>query len=155
MAYLALEQVQGWLNTYKYDISVDEVDAVHEGTAVDSVLPVLEQRYDTSTWTDGATTPPMVVRIIAMLVASFTLRKAISEDDGGASYCNWLERRAQSLIDGLVSGLIDLPGVEPDPTAPAAGSVGFFPTDQSTDLWRDDPHAEGGTALYFDMQRTF
>lgn len=155
MAYLQLEQVQGWLNAYKYDVSVDSIDPEQEAAAADQVIPILEQRYDTSLWVDGASTPPMVLRIIAMLVASFTLRKAISEDDGQANYCSWLERRVQKLLEGLVSGLIDLPGVEEDPNAPLSSSIVFFPTDESTELWRDDPYDEGGSALVFDMQKVW
>jgi hypothetical protein len=153
--HVLLEQVQGWLNIHKYDVGVDQLDPVQEGLAANFVLSALEQRYDTSTWVDEVTTPPMIVQIISMLVASYTLRKAVSEDDGVANYAGWLENRAKVLVEGLINGGLDLPGVDPDPTAPASSSVGFFPTQEATDLWEDDPHDPEGAARHFDSQMVF
>jgi hypothetical protein len=155
VSYVTLSQVQAWLQINKYDLQVSDVDAEQEQLAADVVLSALTVRYDTDTWVDSSTTPGMVLRMIAMLTASYTLRKAISEDDGIALYADWLERRVQMLIDGIVSGAIDIPGVDPDPNAPASSSIGFFPTDAATQLWEDDPTAEGGAARWFNYQMVF
>ena len=156
MSYVTPAQVQSWLNVDKWDILPAEgVNAELEHMASDIILSYLEQRYDTSTWTNGTNTPGMVLRMVAMLVAAFTLRKAISEDDGETAYSTWLERRVQELLEGLVSGAIDLPGVDPDPNAPASASIGFYPTDAATQIWLDDPTAEGGAARWFTSQVVF
>jgi len=155
VAYVTKAQVQSWLQIDKYDLLPDGVNVEQEQLAADKILATLEQRYDTSTWTNSTNTPGMVLRMIAMLVASFTLRKAISEDDGEAVYPGWLEDRVYHLLEGLVTGALDLPGVDPDPNAPAAASIKFFPTDEATQLWKDDPHAEGGAARWFTSQMVF
>lgn len=160
MAYVTIEKVQGWLQTTKYDVSVDHVDPTQEATAADTVIPILEQRYNTSTWADDATTPPMVIRIIAMLVASFVLRKAVSQDDGIASYCDWLESRANALVEGIVTGAIDLPGVDPDPDSPLGGSTEFYPDQTATDLWESDTGGNpfltsDGAPRYFEYGKVF
>ena len=156
MSYVNSAQVQSWLQINKYDILPAEgVNVEQEQMAAEYILAFLEQRYDTSTWTNNTNTPGMVLRMIAMLVAAYTLRKAISEDDGESAYSTWLEERVRLLLEGLVSGTIDLPGVDPDPNAPAAASIAFFPTDAATELWKDDPTAEGGAARWFTSQVVF
>jgi hypothetical protein len=155
VAYVNLAQVQSWLQQDKYDLLPDGIAAEQEGLAANRILATLEQRYNTSTWTDSTNTPAMVSQMIAMLVASYTLRKAVSQDDGIATYADWLEGRVDALLAGLVDGSIDLPGIEPDPNSPGGASVGFFPTEAATHLWMEDPHAEGGAARWFTMQQVF
>jgi hypothetical protein len=155
VAYVTLAQVQSWLQEDKYDVLPSGYSAEQESLAADKILATLEARYATSTWTNSTNTPGMVVRMIAMLVASYTLRKAVSQDDGIASYADWLESRVDLLLAGLISGEIDLPGVDPDPNSPGGASVGFFPTEVATQLWLEDPTAEGGAARWFTMQQVF
>jgi hypothetical protein len=154
VAYLDTAQVQAWLNEYKYTL-VGDPDPQLVQTAVDIVLGRVAYRYDTSTWVDDATTPNLALDIMAMLVAAYTLRRAVSEDDGIATYSNWLERRADKLLDDIVNGTLDLPGVPIDDTAPAALGPAFYPDDASTGLWEDDHNAEGGAARWFTMQQVF
>lgn len=164
MSYVTPAQVQSWLQVDKFDIlPTDGVNVELEQMAADIVLSHLEQRYDTSGWTNDTNTPGMVLRMIAMLVAAFTLRKAISEDDGESAYSTWLENRVLKLLEGLVSGVIDLPGADPDPNAPAAASVAFFPTTAATQLWLEETGrnpfvsstSEGAAARHFDSQMVF
>ena len=90
-----------------------------------------------------------------MLVAAAVLRRAISEDGGIVTYADWLEMRVEKLVEGLVNGGLDLPGVDPDESAPASGSIAFYPTQQSTDLWEEEGDVEGAAALHFDSQKVF
>lgn len=155
MSYVTLQQVQAWLQIDKYDLLPNDLDQEQVGLAADKTLSWLEQRYDTSGWLDDTSTPSMVRRIIAMLTASYTLRKAISEDDGITHYADWLEERACKLIEGLVDGSLDLPDVDPDPNAPASASIEFYPNDASTRLWQEQGDVEGASARAFTMQRVF
>ena len=155
MSYVTLPQVQAWLNLTKFSLLPSHFDEEQANLAADKILGWLEQRYDTSTWTDDETTPRMVRTLIAMLTASFTLRKAVSEDDGVTTYCDWLEDRVYKIVEGLVDGGIDLPGVDPDPTAPASASAEFYPNNASTQLWKDEGDVEGASARWFTMQKVF
>lgn len=163
MSYVTPAQVQSWLQTDKFDILPAEgVNAEQESVAADRILSTLEQRYATIGWTNNTNTPGMVLRMIAMLVAAYTLRKAISEDDGESAYSTWLESRVDELLAGLITGAIDLPGVDPDPTAPAAASAAFFPTTAATELWLAEtggnPFAtasDGAAARHFTSQQVF
>jgi hypothetical protein len=151
--YVTLDQVQSWLQDTKYTLS--EVDLEIEGSASDKVIGFLHQRYDVSGWVDRDTTPPLVVRLIAMLTAARMLRRAISEDDGEAFYPDWLEDRVMKMLQALVDGKISIPGVDPDPDSPLGGGPIFFPTDKATKLWQTEGDVPGAAALHFDSQRVF
>lgn len=151
--FVTLGQVQSWLQDTKYTLS--EVDDELEGSASDKVIGFLHQRYDVSGWVDDTSTPPLVIRLIAMLTAARTLRRAISEDDGDALYSDWLEERVMKMLEGLVSGAISIPGEEPDPTSPLGSGPIFFPTDKATELWEDEGDVPGAAALHFTSQRVF
>jgi hypothetical protein len=160
MSYVTLAQVQSWLQQDKYDIQLDGILVDQELLAADKIIATLEQRYNTAGWTDNTNTPGMVLRMIAMLVASFILRKAISQDDGIATYCDWLESRVDALLAGLIDGSIDLPGVDPDPDAPLSGSIVFYPTDEATQQWEDDTGGNpfitsDGAARWFSTGQVF
>lgn len=164
MSYVTPDQVQSWLQVGKWDIlPLPGVNTELELLAADTVLSYLEQRYDTSGWTDSTNTPGMVLRMIAMLVAAYTLRKAISEDDGLSIYPDWLDSRVMKLLEGLVSGAIDLPGVDPDPESPLGASAEFYPTDESTQIWLDEtggdpfvaPVSDNASARWFTSQTIF
>jgi hypothetical protein len=153
MAYVTEAQVQQWLQATKYNItSLDDELVAH---ARDVAFSLVSRRYDTSTWVDDATTAEMVLNLMTMLVASYTLRRVIGEDDGGHDYPDWLESRATTLLEQLSTGTISIPGVPTDGNSPEGGVPTFWPTEQATDLWFEDPHAEGAAARAFDMQQIF
>lgn len=151
--YVTLGQVQSWLQDTKYTLS--EVDDELEGSASDKVIGFLSQRYDVSGWTNDTNTPALVIRLIAMLTAARTLRRAISEDDGKTLYPDWLEERVMKMLEGLVDGSISIPGVEPDPDSPLGSGPIFFPTNQATELWQEEGDVPGAAALHFTSQRVF
>lgn len=154
MSYLAADDVNAWLQQSKFKVIA--VDTELESTASLQLLAKLAQRYDTTTWVDSATTPELAVRIMAMLVASYVLRRAISEDTGESTYPDWLEGRANLLLDSIIDGTIGLPGFEPNPNATLADGAEFFPTDAATQLWADGYWNEpGAAALHFTSQDRF
>jgi hypothetical protein len=153
VAYVTEAQVQEWLQQSKYDIQ--GVDLELEDTAKDAAFSLLERRYNTLVWTNNTNTPAMVLNLITMMTASLILRRAIGEDDEATAYPDWLWNRAYKILEGLASGLLELPGTDPDPGSVEEGVPAFFPTDAATDLWFDDPTAEGAAARAFDMQKVF
>lgn len=155
MSYVTIAAAQQWLQHSKYNLPDGDPDAELEKLAVDTAFTLLARRYDTTTWINSGTTPPFVLTLVTMLYASYALRRATSEDDGAATYCDWLENRVLKLLQGLATGLIDIPGTDPDESAADVGVPEFWPTDESTGLWFQDPHAEGASARFFDMQKVF
>jgi hypothetical protein len=153
MAYVTIPAVQQWLQASKYEI--DAIDSEHEQVAADVAFTLLARRYDTTTWLSDSTTPALVLNTMTMLVASYALRKAIGEDDGEHDYPDWLESRAIGLLTGISEGLLDIPGIDPDPGAVVEGAPAFWPTQAATDLWFEDPTAEDAAALAFTMQQVF
>jgi hypothetical protein len=153
VAYTTTQQVQQWAQQTKYQIQ--SVDAELEQVAVDTAFTLLGRRYDTATWLDSGTTPSLVLDMITMLVAAYTLRRAFGEEDGSHEYPDWLEMRAMTLLEGISAGLLDIPGVDVDPSSAEGSTPAFFPTDAATDIWFDDPTADGGAARYFTMEQIF
>ena len=153
MAFLDSGKVQTWLEDSKFPVAVVSDD--FETLAAGTVKGKLEARYDTSTWVDEATSPALVIDIMAMLVASYELRKAISEDDGESSYPKWLEARALQLCDDILSGAIELEGFAVDTDSTLGSGVEFFPTDASTELFKTLPSDEGATPQYIRMNEVF
>jgi hypothetical protein len=155
VAYVTQPQVQSWLNRYKYLLEQNGFDPQFDKTAADFILPYLSRRYDTSTWTNNTNTPALVIDLMAMLAASYTLRVAISEDDGIHEYADWLEKRVMDLVDAIVEGSLTIPGVTPSPTAPSSESINFYPDDAATQTWLDNPFLQEGAARAFTMEQIF
>jgi hypothetical protein len=153
VAYATQQAAQQWLQRTKYQVV--DIDDEIDDLAANAVITALTRRYDTTTWVDTASTPPLAVNLINMLYASYWLRRSTSEDDGAATYCDWLDKRADAMIKGLTSGNLDLPGVDPDEDSADVGVPEFWPTQAATDLWFEDPTAEGAAARAFDMQKQF
>ncbi len=152
MSYLTTQNVQAWLQSDKYPLTV--VDADFERTARTMIFGKLAQRYDTSLWLDVATTPALVISTMAMWVAAAELRQVVSEEDGLASHAEWLENRVTVICDDIVSGSIDL-GIVEDTTSSLGGGPEFHPTDATTalaDLNEWDPL---GTPQAFSMNKVF
>lgn len=153
MAYTTTQKVQQWCQASKYTVDTIPDEFVEE--AVDTCFSRLGRRYDTTPWLNEATTPSLVLNLITMLVASYVLRKAFAEDEGAHEYPDWLEGRVLTMLEGISDGLLEIPGTDPDPESAVEGVPAFFPTDDATDLWFDDPTAEGGAARAFTMEQIF
>lgn len=141
MPYVTQPEVQAWLEPTK--LTLDSVDAELEANAAVVVFTQLAQVYDTSTWVNAASTPELVRKIMAMLIAAWTYARAYSQDDIAVSegFMRWLERKAHMLIEGLVSGaidLVDVPGIA-FPQYPT-----FWPND-STEV--EDPNSAAAFAM--------
>lgn len=91
-----------------------------------------------------------------MLYAAWFLQRQISDDEQTEQdYPVRLEKRAYAMLDAILAGLIDLPGVDPDPSLSDTQSAVFFPTDESTALYQDDPCNPDGSPRAFTMAQVF
>jgi hypothetical protein len=130
MPHVTVGDVQVWLDAGK--LLIPENDTLPEDqTFADIVFGRIGQVYTTTTWVDATTTPPLIKRIIAMLIAANRYNKIYSEeDDAGNRYANKLEGRAYDMVNMIVSGQI----IVLDPSAvPIAGAnvPVFYPDDQT------------------------
>lgn len=95
---------------------------------------------DTTSWVDAASTPSLVQTVIAKLYVSWLIDRQYSEDTDLNAYGQRLAVNAETLLVGIQTGAIDIPGS----TTPS-GQPSFYPNDASS---VDDPAA-------FSMGMTF
>lgn len=151
MSYVDSEKVQAWLESSKFPIV--SVNPNFEETAVNLIFAELSQRYDTTTWVDSSTTPPIVLNILAMQIAAFEYRAAVAQEDGLEHYSDKLEARINQLVSAIATGALSLPSDYPvDSTSSLGGGAEIFPTDASTAL---EDWEEGATPMSFTMTLEF
>lgn len=153
MSYLNVKQVQAWLQSSKYHITT--VDPELETAAKDYLFGEFAQRYDTSSWTTATNTPSLVLSTMAMLVASYHLRRAVSQDDGLASYADWLETRVSKVCESIINGSVTLPGVPTDTDSSLGSGPAYWPTDLATELSVTDPQNPESASRSFTMGMEF
>lgn len=131
MALISIDDVQPFLEESK--LSLDHGDKLpeepYQSTVVKSRLSTCD--IDVSTWVDRGSTPELVRWIIGMLVAAQRFNRFYSESDeeAGNPYANKLEARAETLLEGICSGSIDLLDITDDPATTGFGSPLFYPDD--------------------------
>jgi hypothetical protein len=154
VSYLVDTGVNAWLASTKY--TVQAVEPELEAAVVAAGFGRLSTRYDTAVWTDTASTPPLVLTALSMLYAAWFLQRQISDDEQTEQdYPVRLEKRAWDMLTAIATDLIDLPGVDPDPGLVDARGAVFFPTDESTALYEDDPTDPNGSPRAFTMAQVF
>jgi hypothetical protein len=129
MAHVTLLEVQAWLEGTKLTLS--SLDASLEEEISNQVLARLAMAYpnDYVTWTNETTTPKLVRSIIAMMYAGWFYDRQYSENPEDNSYADRLRAAAQSLLDGILAGTIDIIEVA---GLPLIGQPLFYPTDASS-----------------------
>ena len=107
------------------------VDSNEEASVKTEIFSQVGQVYDTTLWVDTASTPQLLLKIMAMFYVGWHYQKVYSEDDTPNNFGMLLIARGQRLIDGLIDGSIDLPDV----TAAAVKNIGtadYYPSDASS-----------------------
>lgn len=106
MPHVTVGDVQVWLDAEKLELP-DNDPLDEDQTFTDIVFSRVGQIYVTTGWTSATTTPAIIRRIIAMLIAANRYNKIYSEeDDAGNRYANKLEARAYDMIGMIVDGQI-------------------------------------------------
>ena|GEM_PF-6344239 len=108
MAHVTVDEVQHWLDPDK--LLIPENDPLDEDAEIaPTVLARIAVAYDVSAWDDVASTPAVVRKIIAMLIAANRYNKVYSEtEDAGNRYANKLEGIAWNRVDWIVEGKLIL-----------------------------------------------
>ena len=128
MALITIDEVQVWLEATKLRLGPDD-ELPEESTASELVRSRLASKYTVTDWTTPATTPTLIRKIIAMLVAAWRYNKHYSETaDAGNPYADKLELIAMDMISGIEDGSIALVDVTDEGPA-VVGTVSFYPTD--------------------------
>jgi hypothetical protein len=143
MSYVSLPEVKQWFNSTKLAPGF-AVDPELEATMVARVLGTLQDTYTTTGWTDAASTPPLVRKIISMFIASWYYQIIYSDDNDLSNFGQQLRAEAERWLAGVVSGQYDL-GISFPPSA-----TGNFMTE--SDFWPNDTTEEGP---YFLMGTVF
>lgn len=127
--FVSLAEIQQWLETTKLTLAA--IDANLEATAKEIVFSAIGTVYDTTTWVDAASTPPLVRKIISMMIAGWTYERQYSEDiaDEQRSWGARLVDMANSLLTGLADRSIDITGV----VTTSSQEPVFWPNDNSVD----------------------
>lgn len=127
MARISIQQAAAWAEKTKLNITELDTDLLTQ--IEDQVLGMLAGGFDTSTWLDSSSTPPIVQQILSMLYVSWFYNRQYSEDQEHVNvYATLLRAEAESLIVGLLDGSITMPG-QPESTE---ASPSFYPNDAST-----------------------
>jgi hypothetical protein len=141
MAYIAPVDAQAWLEGTK--LTITTLDAPLETQVSTQVISRLSRAFDTATWLSAATTPSLVVSIIAMTYASWLYSRTYSEDGPDTNeYALRLLAIAESNIAGLIDGSLILPGTVITNTQ---GTAMGYPNDASSamEATYEDPSLGG------------
>jgi hypothetical protein len=148
VANIAEADVQAWLEDTK--LEVGSLDAKLEEQIASEVLGrISTAAYDVTGWTDSATTPKLVKKIIAMLYAGWYYDRQYSETPDTNEYAIRLKESAESLLMGVVGGTIDIGEV---PGTSTFGEPVIFPNDTSSAA---DVSIEGDGPAAFSMGSRF
>lgn len=127
MARITVEEVRGWVEVTK--LNVQDLDLNFLPQLEAEIFAKLGTVYDTTTWLDPASTPTIVRVIIAKLYAGWIYDRAYSENQAESNpYAAMLKENAEMLIQGLIDGTIEVPGVPPLSNP----NPSFYPNDASS-----------------------
>lgn len=129
MAHVSVAEVQHWLDPEKLHIA--ENDALPEDDQISPfVFGRLATIYNVAAWDTPSTTPSVVRKIIAMLIAANRYNKVYSEtDDAGNRYAGKLEGVAWDRVNMIVNGQISLFDATGDVLITNLTDTEFWPTD--------------------------
>ena len=122
---VTVAEVQQWLEATKLHIGT--VDDELHATAREIVFSRASRVYTVTTWVDVATTPSLIRKLVAMLIASYTYRRQYSEAIGTEdnNYADWLDRQVELILSGIVDSTIDLTDVATE--ASSASGPAYLP----------------------------
>lgn len=127
MSRISIDDVTAWVEDTKLHPAA--IDGDHLDHIETEIFARINGVYDTSLWIDKATTPRLIQVIIAKTYAGWLYDKMYSENQSQPNiYSRLLKQNAEMLIDGILDGTIEIPGV------PATTSQGptFYPNDVSS-----------------------
>lgn len=130
MSFITLEEAQTWGENTKLRLGSLEDGLVTQ--VATQVLSRIALAYNVTGWTSNTNTPSLVRSVIAMMYVSWLYDRTYSEDEPNSNaWAVRLAEMADALIEGIVSGTIDL--TDDDTTGTLQGtSASYYPTDASS-----------------------
>lgn len=127
MPVISVDDVQAWVESTKLSPSALDIDQL---TQIESeVFARISSVYDTSVWVDRTSTPRLIQTIVAKMYTGWMYDKFYSENQSAPNqYSQLIKANAEMLIKGILSGVIEIPGVSPANTQGAS----FYPNDASS-----------------------
>jgi hypothetical protein len=131
MPYIEVKDARAWTHSDKRLFEGDDatVNTDLVGQVAEQVLSRLRDDFDVEAWQDSANTPALVKSVIAMIYVAWEYDKAYSTSDETSAYAQLLRAQASSLIDGLVSGAVDLDEEDQSEEKIELGLPGFEETE--------------------------
>lgn len=127
MVRITVEDVRGWVEVTK--LNIQDLDMNFLPQLETEVLARISTVYDSTTWVDAASTPPLIRVIITKMYAGWVYDRAYSENQAEANpYAAMLKENAGMLLQGLIDGTIELPGIP----ATSNPNPSFYPNDASS-----------------------
>jgi len=127
MARITQPEAAAWGEPSKMGVALAALDNALLNQLEGEIIARIEGfGYDVSTWTDSSNTPAIVKTIITKTYVSWIYDRTYSEDEDANVYAARLMANAESLMLGLQTGDIPLPGV------PEVGMPSFYPNDASS-----------------------
>lgn len=132
MAHISLTEAKAWTESTKVGNNFDALDTSLEDQISAQIIERLASRFTTTaTWLTTTTTPKLVRTIISMYYVAWIYDRQYSTDEDTSAYAALLRTMADANIEGLLSGVINLPEI---PSADVFGEPVFFPNDLSSSL---------------------
>lgn len=129
MSHITVPEIDAWLDSTKFDLKYVEV-TIEEHIA-NITLSALSKSFpiEVPTWVDEVTTPDLVRTVISMRYAAAVYRRQYAEvSERMPSYPANLDRMANDLLEGILSGDLDLLDVD---AIPPSQQPDFYPKDNS------------------------
>lgn len=128
-------EAQNWVEGTKFTIPTSGSAFMSNDAGLctqieEEVIARVSNAYDTTTWVDVNTTPRLVRVAIAKKFTAWAYRRQYSESitDTDAMYAAKLDENAETIIQGIVDGSIEIPGLPSSSTSTPL----FYPTDSSS-----------------------
>jgi len=141
MTHFTVDEAQAWLEPTKQ--TLDALSVELEASISAQVLARASYAYTVTSWVDTSTTPSLIRKIMAIKYAAAQYALSYSEDSNLSDYAVYLNRMADELLAGVVSGALDLIDLGSGQEFLSAGDPAFYPNDLSSAL---DPADTGDTA---------
>lgn len=124
-------EIQQWLDKTKLDIAIEDFSDLEETAKTTVFSRLASVGLNTATWVDANTTPSLARKIVSLYVAAWVYQRAYSEQNvDTSSYTKYLASMADRLLDGITTGLLDIPGIPVVDT----GQPAFYPSDKTSAL---------------------
>lgn len=130
-ALISIDDAKVWLSQTKAPITTIEDELADQLST--TVVGAVSARYSTDTWVDEDTTPLLIRRIISMFYAGYYYHRTFSNDSEPGAYGDRLLADAQTLLNGIVDGTIDIPSDVSIPVVTSMATLTIAPELVDTD----------------------